>query len=221
MPERILLDNDVVMKVAAYTLGEETIAVTTIDDVPPAMLGVGRFVIRSRLSRPSSAAEPARALAAFERMLEGLGLVEPDDDELAAAADLEAEAIRRDLELDGGESQLLAILVSRRCDLMITGDKRAIAAMASVAIAQAAERIACLEQLISQILTLCGADSVQPRVCAEPNVDRAITSSFACSSRIVPEAADLLVGLKSYIADLDRSAPGVLIRGHDLSSVAA
>jgi hypothetical protein len=154
-------------------------------------------------------------------MLAGLSLIEPDDDELAAAADLEAEAIRRDLELDGGESQLLAILVNRRCSLLVTGDKRAIAAMASVAIAQAGGRVACLEQLMSQILTLYGADSVQPRVCAEPNVDRAITSSFACSSRVVPEAADLLVGLKSYIADLDRSAPGVLIQGHDLTSVAA
>jgi hypothetical protein len=149
MPERILLDNDVVMKVATYTLGDETIAVTTIDDVPPAMLGVGRFVIRNRLSRPSSTAEPVRALAAFERMLAGLSLVEPDDDELAAAADLEAEAIRRDLELDGGESQLLAILVNRRCSLLVTGDKRAIAAMASMAVARAGGRVACLEQLMS------------------------------------------------------------------------
>lgn len=221
MPERVLLDNDVVLKAASYALADETVAAATIDDTPPAMLGVGRFVIRNRLSRASNIADVPRATEAFAQMLAAMTLVEPDDDEMAAAADLEAEAIRQDLELDGGESQLLAILANRACSLLVTGDKRAIAAMAIVAGAVASGRVACLEQLIAHIVAACGTSSVQPRICAEPNVDRAITSCFACSSSETPGFADVHAGLASYIGHLDRSAPGVLIPGHDLSSLTA
>jgi hypothetical protein len=221
MPERVLLDNDVVLKAASYALADETLAVTTIDEFPPAMLGVGRFVVRNRLARASNIADPARATAAFERMLAAMALVEPDDAEMAAAADLEAEAIRRDLELDGGESQLLAMLANRACRLLVTGDKRAIAAMAIVAAAQAGSRVACLEQLIAHVVAVNGTATVQPRICAEPNVDRAITNCFACSSPVAPDDADVMGGLASYVGHLDRSAPGILIPGHDLSSLAA
>jgi hypothetical protein len=220
MPERILLDNDVVLKAASYALADETVAATTIDDTPPAMLGVGRFVIRNRLSRSSNIADVPRATEAFAQMLAAMTLVEPNDDEMAAAADLEAEAIRQDLELDGGESQLLAILANRACSLLVTGDKRAIAAMAIVAADLAGGRVACLEQLIAHIVATSATPFVQPRICAEPNVDRAITSCFACSSPERPDVADVLAGLASYIGHLDRSAPGVLITGHDLSSLA-
>ncbi len=220
MPERVLLDNDVVLKAASYALADEAVAATTINDVAPAMLGVGRFVIRNRLSRASNIADVPRAAEAFEQMLAAMTLVEPDDDEMAAAADLEAEAIRRDLELDGGESQLLAILANRACSLLITGDKRAIAAMAIVAAAVAGGRVACLEQLVAHVVATSGTPSVQPRICAEPNVDRAITNCFACSCPETPDVADVLAGLASYIGHLDRSAPGVLVPGHDLSSLA-
>lgn len=221
MPERVLLDNDVVLKVACYALVDETVAAATIDDIPPAMLGVGRFVVRGRLARAPNIADRARATAAFERMLAAMSLVEPDDAEMAAAADLEAEANRRDLELDGGESQLLAMLANRACKLLVTGDKRAIAAMAIVAAAQAGSRVACLEQLIAHVVSASGTSAVRPRICAEPKVDRAVTGCFACSSPAAPDDVDVMDGLASYIGHLDRSAPGVLVPGNDLSSLAA
>lgn len=221
MPERILLDNDVVLKVACYALVDETVAAATIDDIPPAMLGVGRFVVRGRLARAPNIADRARAAAAFERMLAAMSLVEPDDTEMAAAADLEAEANRRDLELDGGESQLLAMLANRACKLLITGDKRAIAAMAIVAVGVAGGRIACLEQLMAHIVTGTGVAVTHARVCAEAQVDRAITACFGCSTAAPPRDEDVLDGLASYSAHLDRTAPGVLIPGTDLRTVRA
>lgn len=221
MPERVLLDNDVVLKVACYAMADEALAATTIDAVAPAMLGVGRFVVRSRLARTSNIADPARAATAFERMLAAMTMAEPDDAEMAAAADLEAEANRRDLELDGGESQLLAMLANRGCNLLITGDKRAIAAMAIVAVGIAGGRIACLEQLMAHIVTGTGAAVMRPRVCAEPQVDRAITACFGCSTAVPPRDEDVLGGLASYAAHLDRTAPGVLIPGTDLRNIPA
>lgn len=221
MSERVLLDNDVVLKVASYALHEEMVAATTIDGMAPAMLGVGRFVISDRLLRARNIADVARATSAFEKILTAITLVEPDDDEIAAAADLEAEAIRQDLELDGGESQLLAILVNRACRLLVTGDKRAIVAIAIVAAAKASGRIACFEQLIAGITEANGVVVVQSRVCAEPRVDRAVTNCFACSSPEVPDATDVFGGLVSYIGHLDRAAPGVLVPSQSLSSVSS
>ncbi len=221
MVERVLVDNDVILKTACYALVVETIDATTIAGIPPAMLGVGRFVIRGRLTRAANIADPERARAAFDRMLPLVALVEPDDAELAIAAELEAEANRRDLELDGGESQLLAILANRRCNLLITGDKRAIVAMSVVAAGEAAARVACLEQLIAHIVGAVGLAAVRPRVCAEAKVDRAITACFGCSMAPPPADAGVIAGLASYAAHLDRTAPGVLLPGHDLRSMAA
>jgi hypothetical protein len=214
MPEQVLLDNDVALKVASYALVPETIAITTIGELPPAMLGVGRFVIRGRLSRASNISDPARAKSAFEKLVEAVVLLEPDDRELGLAADLEAEANRRNVELDGGESQLLAILAARGCSLLITGDKRAIQAMAVVATTLAANQVACLEQLMSRLVNAVGVDIVRQHVCSESGTDRAITSCFACTASVTNDES-VLEGLDSYIRHLAKSAPGILIPGWD------
>jgi|CXWL01.1.fsa_nt_gi hypothetical protein len=220
MPEHVLLDNDVALKVACYSLVNEVIAITTVEGTPPAILNVGRYVIRDRLKRASNIADVSRAKAAFEKFLEEVILLEPNDEELAIAADLEAEAGRRDLELDGGESQLLAVLASRACSLLVTGDKRAIAAMALVALDLAANRIGCFEQLMAHVVHAVGIKVVRPLVCGEPRVDRAVTLCFACS-RAVVSLDDVMSGLSSYISHLNQSAPGVLLPGGDLSSMTA
>lgn len=221
MPERVLIDNDVVLKVSCYELVDETLLAITVNGVAPAMLGVGRFVVRGRLAKVGSVADRTKATGAFERLLAELGAVEPDDAELSLAADLEAEAIRHNLELDGGESQLLAVLASRGCDLLLTGDKRAIAAVAVIAAKTAASRIACLEQLICQLVASVGVARVRPGVCAEPLVDRAITACFACSRPAPPRDEEVVEGLSSYVRHLDRAAPGVLLPGVDLARLAA
>lgn len=217
MPEQVLLDNDVALKIACYSLVTEMAAVTTVDHTPPAMLGVGKFVIRGRLDRASNIADVPRAKAAFEQLLKVVTLLEPNDEELAMAADLEAEANRRDLELDGGESQLLAVLARRGCRLLITGDKRAIASVALVAPELAANRIGCIEQLMAHLVDATGIDIVRPLVCGEPSVDRAISICFACSRGVVAREG-VLAGLTSYICHLDRSAPGVLVRDFNVAA---
>ena len=221
MSGRVLFDNDVALKISCYALISETLRATTLDGIAPAMLGVGRFVIRTRLSRAKNIADRERARASFEHLLKSVSMVEPNEAELSTAADLEAEANRRDLELDGGESQLLAILANRGCNLLLTGDKRAIVAMSVVAIAEAASRVACLEQLIAHLLVIEGTGIVRPRVCAEEQADLAITLCFGCSMTVPPQDGDVLEGLASYTRHLGLSAPGVLLPGTDLTAIAA
>jgi hypothetical protein len=168
------------------------------------------------LAKATNIADPSRASEAFTRLLEAVSLVEPDDAELAIAAELEAEASRRDLELDGGESQLLAILTNRSYRRLITGDKRAITAMASMGMTEASEKVACLEQLVAQIVRLVGGSIVRQCVCAEPGVDRALTICCGCSGAD-PGEDGVLAGLASYIGSLNQSAPGMLVEGIDLA----
>jgi hypothetical protein len=210
MPEQVLLDNDVVLKAACYGLAPEALAATTSAGMAPGMLGVGRFVLSRRLERATNIVDRDQARASMETIIAGVEMLEPTDDELALAADLEAEASRLGLELDGGESQLLAIVATRDSHCLVTGDKRAILAMAAVAMALAAGRILCLEQLMARIVGTVGLDAVRQRVCAEPRVDRALTICFGCARDAVPHA-DVVEGLASYVAHLERAAPGVLM----------
>jgi hypothetical protein len=216
---RVLLDNDVVLKIACYSLEGEMLAATTIEGAAPGMLGVGKYVIGRRLDRAGNIADVKRAKAAFDRLLSAVMLLEPAAEELEMAAELEAEANRQDLDLDGGESQLLAILTVRACRLLITGDKRAVVAKAAIAPGPAARRIGCLEQLIAELIRIGGAGHVRSRVCAEPEADRAIAICCGCSQAAVDQE-QILAGLSSYVGHLDSSAPGVLLSGIDFTSLA-
>lgn len=218
MAERVLVDNDVVLKISCYGLIDQALVATTVGGVPPAILGVGRFVIRSRLTKARGIADSGRARACFEHLLTTLNVVEPEDAELSLAAEFEAEASRRNLELDSGESQLLAVLVQRGCDLLLTGDKRAIAAIGAIAAETAASRIACLEQLMCQLIEAAGVVAIRPRVCAEPKVDQAVTICFGCFRPDPPQDHEVIEGLASYIAHLDQAAAGVLLPGIDLNA---
>lgn len=108
---------------------------------------------------------------------------------------------------------------------MLTGDKRAIAAIEAVARALgcatgATGRVACLEQLFMELLAHCEAEWLHERVCSEPEADKALSVCFACSSPtfVVDSAVD---GLVSHINDLRIQAPTILVATDDLSAVFA
>ena len=216
----VVVDNDVVLKVACYSLHDEFLTATTISESPPALLGVGKYVVEGRIKRSRTLSNRDRAGASFDAILARAFMLEPDDEELALAADFETSAREKGLELDTGESQLLAIAINRRCCLMITGDKRAIRAIAVVCPEAVEKRIACLEQLIGQMVHLSGLPVVQAKVCSEPLADRAISICFGCSSGGT-DAGNVLAGLHSYIRDLQNDAVGVLFPETNLETLAA
>ena len=145
-------------------------------------------------------------------------VLEPTDDELAVAAELERLAQRAGLEIDAGESQLAAMVGARGIPWLDTGDKRAVRAFdtlvaASPACAQLGKRVRCLEQLLLLLLKDVedGAafDAIAAAICAEPDVDKAVSISFSCySGGGVRESA--LAGLASYVGSLRSAAPLLL-----------
>lgn len=221
MTERILVDNDVIIKIALWQLERNLIACTSLDGVPPAMLGVARYVVASRLAKATKGSD-RKAAEAFEALQAEMLVIEPNDEEIADAADFEAQAATLGVDLDPGESQLLAILRRRGCDLLLTGDKRAVCAIELVVPDCAAGKIACLEQLIAEVIRKSDSSTIiRARVCAKPNADRAITVCFACSSLTTSAQVDIHAGLVSYIEDLRRRATTVLLPGADLSALTA
>jgi hypothetical protein len=215
VPEGILLDNDVVLKACAYRLHAETLAAMTRGEAVPSILAIARFTIRSRLARPGRLVDHDGAARAFEEFLAIVGLIEPTTEEINLAAELEELATARGLEFDTGESQLVAIMVSRRAEMLVTGDKRAVAAMAGIGLGEAEGRIVCFEQLIASLLASVPHDRVRALVCAEPETDRAVTACFGCAAVGVAEA-DILAGLASYARHLRRGTGAMLAPDPDL-----
>jgi len=214
MTEPVLLDNDVVLKACCFGLGSEMISCISVNGTPPAILKVAEYVIRKRVRRHNR--ETAERLLCT--LLSTIGRIEPDDEELGLAAAFEETAQAQNLELDSGESQLLAILLRRNHRLMITGDKRAIRAIEEIVGKElGSPRIACFEQLVTSILRRSDIVEVREKICRERSLDRAIAACFACSSPVV-SISSVFDGLRSYIDDLRKDTQHVLLVSEDLSS---
>lgn len=212
------LDADIVLKLCAYEAADELIQVSSIGEVTPAILAVSAFSLQSRIARSRNILNRDLVVCILRRTLQTLRRLEPNDDEIAVAADLEQRAIELGLELDTGESQIFAILMGRSAVSFITGDKRAVRALSVLANGVANCRVACLEQLLASVILIADIGRLRSRICSQRAVDRAVTASFACSSESA--SADLIMqGLRSYIADLRRDSGQLLIHSDDLSAV--
>lgn len=188
------------------------------------MIATTRFVAYKRLRRKSP--DPQATQARLAIFLDDAIELEPTEDELRQAAVIEAQAVTAGLELDSGESQLCAISIARTIPILLTGDKRAIAAaealLETVAdLTALTERIACLEQAMTLAVERLGALSVRARVLAELNMDTAINICFQVTNPDV-DATFEPTGLSSYINSVRASAPTLLIPGDrlELASVA-
>jgi len=223
MSDQILIDNDIVLKACCYDLDEELAACVLVGERSLYALGVIDFVIRKRISRSKGIKNKECAAGNLDRMLARVNRIEPEAGELELAAALEDDALRRGLDLDSGESQLLAILILRSASLLLTGDKRAIRAIEAIIQTSdrggdAARRVGCFEQVVMAILGRLGVEALHSKICSEPGVDGALSICFSCASGLLnPES--ILEGLVSFISDLRRSAPCVLIDSDDLSAV--
>ncbi|WP_296710997.1 hypothetical protein [Rhodoblastus sp.] len=218
MRNPVLLDNDIILKALRFGIEVELLSVATKSGDPPAILKVAEFMIRGRIQRSKLNGHENDEAALIE-FLGAVARIEPSDHELELAADFEAKAQKKYLELDSGESQLLAALIVRGHKLMLTGDKRAICAIEQIASDQLdSARLVCFEQVVASILREADFTAVRESVCRTPTTDRAVSISFACSSAVVA-VESVFEGLRSYTEALRRDAATVLFPGDDLIGV--
>ena len=219
MHSRVLIDNDVLLKVSAWRLDDVLLAAMTSGAGEPGMLGAARFVVRRRLAR-RGLADPDAAAAAFERLCAGMVVLEPEPAELVAAAALEEAALRAGLELDAGESQLTAILVARNARLLLTGDKRAMTALGALRPAGIGRRVASLEQLVRLLTQRLGLDVLRSAICCERQADTSMAVCFGCHRSDYP-SSEIELGLVSYAQDVARAAEAILVGDAELLTITA
>ncbi len=193
MTDCVLMDNDAILKTCCYGVVDKVIdclagRVRTIN-----VLGVVRYVLGRAITKRKNIADKERAADRLAYLLGRVALVEPNDEELLLAAGFEEAAQSLGVELDGGESQLLAVLIRRSASLLLTGDKRAIRAIEPVVEAsghreQVARRVACLEQLVMALVGRLGAEAIHRCVCREAAVDKSLAICFSCASGISQHA---------------------------------
>lgn len=221
MPEPCLLDNDIVLKIAAFQLGDVVLSMLTVDDERPAVLGVGRFVVRRKAERAGRFQNLAAVAASVDALLGQLGVVEPSEDEIELAAEFETAALREGVEFDTGEAQLLAMLLHRSSPAMVTGDKRAVIAMFKLADAHAPGVVMCFEQLLTEVVVRHPLEPLRISICREPNADRATSMCFACATIEATELGreDVTLALQSYVSDLRKRSGDVLMADDNVSAL--
>ena len=218
MTRAILFDVDVAWKVCAYGATSSFINATRTRQAPPAMLSVSRFVLRSLANRRPGVDSAPDLDQQVDHLIANAVLVNPTPEEIAFAEKLEEKASRLLLEFDVGESQLLAVLVHRCAELLLTGDKRAIRAMYLLDIDNIDGRIAALEQVFATMIVPDGLSPLRDAICANPRVDRAMTVCFACASPTV-STADVNAALASYVGSLRAESGNLLYAALVFSAV--
>jgi hypothetical protein len=210
-----VVDNDVLIKGASYRLLDRALSLSQLGEGKRGILGAAPFVVRNRLNKRPPKHGALGAISSFEAVLPHFDLLEPSDAEAQLAAELEYEAQGLGTDLDTGESLLAAIVLARGISCFATGDKRAIAALGRLAEVSVSptrglvHRIACLEQLMLWLTAIYTTSLIKGAVCAEKEVDRALSICFSCSSPEVDET-ECLIALCSYIEDLKMLAGDLL-----------
>lgn len=210
---QIVADNDLLLKAASYGLLQVLVVEYVGIEKRVGFLGAAPYMLPKRLLKSGLRRDASAAVEELKAWFETSEPVEPDDDELAVAAELERSAQRLGVPLHEGESQLCAVLIRRRLELLLTGDKAAIRAFHSLIaeegnLAELSGKVRCLEVIVQAAVARHGIGAIRAAICGEVGVDKSLSIIFSCSS---PEVADdsILAGLESYISDLKRNAERV------------
>jgi hypothetical protein len=220
MPEGAAIDTDVLLKVAAYRLAAELVAVLEPKGEPMA-LGLTHLIAGRQLARKRGVRDSAGAASELKALLGMLGRLEPDEAEIALAADLATVAQEQGLPLDSGEAQLTAITLVRGLPLLVTGDKRGLGALHRLMDGDARRadlvgRLACFEQVLLSIAQIIGEHELRSRICAEPEVDGAMRLACSCG-RDGWDAAQMHEACGSYVGAIRQVVGDLLVAGSVLA----
>lgn len=209
----LFIDNDALLKLAIYDLIDTALTMFNFQPGDIHVLATAKYALlpaKNRL-RHCKTEESAERLEVFLSKATKLNAESVDSEVLDA---LSAKPC-----IDPGEALMFAMATSDLDSNIITGDKRALAALhdgsglESVRNALAG-RVLCLELLF---LFLVEGDfgRVQASVRSQPNVDKALTNAFGVSAQA--SLASVRAALNSYVQHL-RHLTGELLHPSPVSS---
>ncbi|MBE5317463.1 MAG: hypothetical protein H4O13_18880 [Xanthomonadales bacterium] len=204
----LLADNDVLLSAAHWGLL----------DLVPGLVGatweqmavLDSFPHRVRRADPKLFRDPSVAADLSTRVDRCAALPEPSPDAIAV--------LQGQTGIDPGEAVLVAALLNQSGRNLVTGDKRALGALSALHAALGEDaltgRFLCTPQLLWHALSALGVDALVEHVRRYPDYDKATLAVFGRTGPRSKE--DIEAGLRSYLADLDRAAPGLLVRAFGL-----
>ncbi|MBP6748060.1 MAG: hypothetical protein KA144_00355 [Xanthomonadaceae bacterium] len=201
---RLLVDNDVLVKAAHWNLIDWVPPVADADW--PATAGLEAIKYRARRADPKLFRDVGAAALLSDRLERCAQLPEPDP--------VIVSALQGIPNLDVGEIQLIGVLAATPDAILLTGDKRALRALASPThvsvIDRVGGRILCLEQWLWFVHERLDGKTLADCVRAHAGMDTA--ARCVVGSREAPSPGHVREGLASYLRDLDRNAPRTLAR---------
>jgi hypothetical protein len=209
-----VIDNDILSKGTCYGVLPALLGPYGGVNKGIGILGAARFVLPEKIRKRKLNRGTDAALKDFAEWISGLTELEPTGVEQQLAAEFESLAQRVGVNLDVGESQLCAIVVERGIGVLLTGDKRAIAAIENLLdshdrLMAICGKLRCLEQAVLDVLEAANYAAIRVAICSERDVDKALTICFGCASPDI-QHPQILVGLNSYIRALRGEAKRVL-----------
>ncbi len=206
MGRLVFMDNDALLKLAQYGLLEEALRSINCTQSDVRVLPTARYSLlpqRGRLRRCKDEASATR----LEAFLANVGQLDIG----SASATLLDELIALP-GVDVGEAQLFAAAAAQPEVLVLTGDKRALAALCSApnvadAVTALSGRVVAVETVFA-MLTDGDFSVTQSRVRAKPEVDKTLTTIFGVS--VAASLESVREGLRSYQGHL-RASTGDLL----------
>lgn len=205
-----LVDNDIVFKLCQINYLHDLAGCLGSADTPLWILGSLRFVLGPLIVQHAD--EHMQAL--FQTFLTSAESLEPSDAEIALAAQLAEAAMRTGHAVDGGESLLFAVALTRSARIA-TGDKRAVRGFAAIAGDEPGYdalkgSIVTLEWIVSALVARHGHEGVRAAVCAVPGADCTLSICFRCQGDVCNQA-DVTDALGSYQRSLSRETAGFVV----------
>ncbi len=199
----VLLDNDIVLKISRYSLVNEFLDVCCIPNATY-ILPTLKYVFR--LDDENQAIRRVGDRVMLQSMKQLVDRV----DELSEQPTVEMLANFQDVsQIDAGESVLFAVAAMWDHSMTITGDKRALIALASLCQKTGLSdtlsgRLKCLEQTVAEIMFKGFGDEVIRKIHGK-NWDTALRICFSTQ-----DFNNAIEGLSSYYRNLNEECFGML-----------
>jgi hypothetical protein len=207
----VLLDNDVLLKIAIYDLWEPSFEVLGITPRDVRILPAARFVFRLNKPGKTDALYGEGVGKRLQAIVAAAGKVEapPNLTHLAILSAVQG--------IDAGEALLFAAAAAEPTALVLTGDKASLTALMGAAscaeiVKLLARRVMCWDQLLLRLLNHLNFDPLRDRLL--PSLDRDGLVKLLFASRLLAQEKEVRAGLGSYILDI-REQSGVLLMEED------
>ena len=202
----LLVDVDAICKLAHWRLLEHLPTITGVAQPFCSTLVSTKFRALKSLDKPDGKVfRCSDAAMAVVNAVENFGeLPQPDPALLNQFQDI--------VGIDAGEAVMLARLIEDPNTFFLTGDKRALRAVAAMndqVRATIAERVVPVECIIKCVLDAFGINELRARVCKWKEIDKAV--AIVMGSRCDQGESSVREGLDSYLGELHRLCQPSLI----------